>query len=54
MLDVSPGIITPFFFHTYVILLGSPLALTSRVTSEPASAVTSPVELVMYAEATKM
>ena len=51
MLDVSPGIITPFFFHTYVISLGSPLAVTVRVILEPASAVTSPDELVMYAEA---
>ena len=32
---------------------GSPLAVTVRVTSEPASAVTSPNELVMYAEAMK-
>ena len=51
MLDVSPGIITPFFFHTYVISPGSPLAVISRVISEPASAVASPEELVMYAEA---
>ena len=51
VLDVSPGIITPFFLHTYVISSGSPLAVTIRVTSEPASAVKSPEELVMYAEA---
>ena len=51
VLDVSPGIVTPFFFHTYVISSGIPLAVISRVILEPASAVTSPDELVMYAEA---
>ena len=51
VLDVSPGIITPFFFHTYVISSGSLLAVTVRVTLEPASAIKSPEELVMCAEA---
>ena len=51
VLDVSTGIVTPFFFQTYVISSGIPLAVISRVILEPASAVTSPDELVMYAEA---